>query len=51
MLLSIMLPKMSSYKRDFDETIYMSFLIKNDELLEKYNEVWDKVSNTIKKRI
>ena len=51
MLLSIMLPKMSAYKRDFDETIYMSFFIKNDELLEKYNEVWDKVSNAIKKRI
>ena len=25
------------------------FLIKNDELLEKYNEVRDKVSNSIKK--
>ena len=34
----------------FDETKYMSSLIKNDELLEKYNEIWDKVSNTIKKR-
>ena len=27
----------------------MSFLIKNDELLEIYNDIWDKVSNTIKK--
>ena len=44
-----MLAKMSAYRRDFDETKYMSFLTKNDELLEKYNEIWDKVSNTIKK--
>ena len=27
----------------------MSFWIQNNELLEKYNEIWDKVSNTIKK--
>ena len=44
-----MLPKMSAYGRDFDETKFMSFQIKNDELLEKYNEIWDKVSNIIKK--
>ena len=25
------------------------FLIKNDELLGKYNEIWDKVSNVIQK--
>ena len=27
----------------------MSILIKDNELLERYNEIWDKVSNTIKK--
>ena len=27
----------------------MSFLIKNEELLEKYNEIWGKVSNNVKK--
>ena len=27
----------------------MSFLMKNEELLEKYNEIFDKVNNTIKK--
>ena len=27
----------------------MSFLIKNDELLEKYNEIWEKVRNSVKK--
>ena len=30
---------MSGYRRDFDETKYMSFLIKDDELLEKYNKI------------
>ena len=39
---------MSVYRRDFDETKYMSFLIK-DKLLEKYNEIWEKVENNIKK--
>ena len=27
----------------------MSFLIKNGKFLEKYNEIWEKVSNNIKK--
>ena len=36
-------------RRDFDETKYISFLIKNDELLEKYKEIWEKVKNSIKK--
>ena len=27
----------------------MSFLIKDDELLEKYNGIWEKVKNSIKK--
>ena len=40
---------MSAYRRDFDQTKYMSFLIKNDELLEKYNEFWDEVKDSIKK--
>ena len=44
-----MLSKVSAYKRDFDEAKYMCFLIKFNELLEKYNEMWDKVSKVIKK--
>ena len=32
---TVIAPKMSAYKRDFYEIKYMSFLIKNDELLEK----------------
>ena len=31
---------MSAYRRDFGEIKYMSFLIRDDELLEKYNEIW-----------
>ena len=33
--LCILLPKMSAYRRNFDETKYMSFLIKDDELFRK----------------
>ena len=44
------LPKMSAYRRVFDETKYVSFLIKDDELLKKYNEIWGKVSQSIKKK-
>ena len=40
---------MSAYRKGFDETRSMSFLIKDDELLEKYNEIWEKVKNSLKK--
>ena len=41
---------MSAYRRDFDETKYMSFiLIKDDEFLEKYNEICEKFRNSTKK--
>ena len=36
-------------RKDFDETKYMSFLIKDDELLEKCNKIWEKIKNIIKK--
>ena len=29
----------------------MSFFIKDDELLEKHNEIWEKVKNSIKKEL
>ena len=35
---------MSSYRKDFDETRYIFFVVKDDELLEKYNEIWKEVS-------
>ena len=38
---------MSSCRRDFDKTKCMSFLIKDEKLLEKYNEIWKKISNNI----
>ena len=40
---------MSAYRRGFDKTKCMYFLIKDEKLLEKYNEIWKKVSNIIKK--
>ena len=30
---------MSAYRWDFDETKYMSFLIKDDKFLEKYKKI------------
>ena len=45
----IMLPKMSVNRKNFKETKYMSFSIKENELLKKGNEIWEKASNTIKK--
>ena len=46
--LSIFLPKISGYRKDFDETKYISFLVKI--LLVKYNEIWGKkVKSVIKK--
>ena len=41
---------MNAYRRDFDKTKFMSFLMKDEKLLEKYNEIWRKVSNIIKKQ-
>ena len=42
---------MSAYRKDLDETKYLSFLIKDDELLEKYNEIWEKVKNSLKNNL
>ena len=39
---------MSAYRRDFDETKYMSFLIKH-KLLEIHNKIWEKVKSNFKK--
>ena len=40
---------MIAYIRDFDDTKYMPSLIKDGELLEKYNEIWKKIKNSIEK--
>ena len=47
--LCILLPNMTAYRKDFVKAKCMSFLIKNENLLEKYNLIWKKVSNIIKK--
>ena len=49
--LCLFLPKMSGYRRDFDETKCISFLIKDDELLEKYNEICEKLKKAPKKNL
>ena len=40
---------MSAYRKDFNETKYISFLIKDNELSKKYNKIWKNVKNTIQK--
>ena len=47
--LCVFLPEMSAYRKDFDEIKYIPFLIKDNELLEKYNEIWDKIRYTSRK--
>ena len=47
----IFLPKMTEYRKDFDETKYIYILIKDDELLEQYNEIWEKLKNSLKKEL
>ena len=46
-----MLPKTSTYVKSYDgQTKWMHFFfIEDDDLLEKYNTIWDKVSADIKK--
>ena len=50
--LQIMLPKTSAYVKRYDgQTKWMYFLIKDDDLLEKYNSLWNKISANIKKNL
>ena len=41
--------KMSESVNRFKGTKYMSFFIKDDQLLKKYKEIWYKNSNTMQK--
>ena len=44
-----MLPKTSIYVKSYDgQTRWIYFLIEDDDLLKKYNTIWDKVSADIK---
>ena len=46
-----MFPKTSAYVKSYDgQTKWIFFLIEDDELLEKYNSVWDKVNAYTKKK-
>ena len=48
--LHIMLPKTSAYVKSCDGQIkWIYFLIEDDDLLEKCNTIWNKVSPDIKK--
>ena len=44
--LHIMLPKTCAYVK----TTWMCFLIEDDDLLEKYNAIWDKIGPDIKNK-
>ena len=42
--LCIILPQMSGYIKYFEKGgKNMSFMIKNDDVLDKYNEIWNKI--------
>ena len=41
--------KTKAYRQDFNENKYITFLIKDDQFLEKRNKIWDKFGNTIKR--
>ena len=46
--LCIMLPQMSGFLRHFDNgSKNMSFMIKNDRVLIKYNEIWGKINRLL----
>ena len=48
--LNILLPKTSAYVKRYDgQTKWMYCLVEDEDLLEKYNTIWDKVSANIKK--
>ena len=50
--LCIMLPKRSTYVKNYDgETKWMNFFIKDNDLLKRYNDIWKKVSYSIKKEL
>ena len=50
--LYIMLPKANANVKSYDGlTKWMYFLIEDDNLLEKYNSIWDKVSTDIKRNL
>ena len=49
--LCIFLPKMNAYRRGFDRTKCMPFLVIEEKLFEKYNEIWKRSQQHCQKRI
>ena len=50
--LHIMLPKTSVFVKSYDgQTKWMYFWIEDDDLLKKYDTIWDKFSTDIKKNL
>ena len=48
----IMFPKTTAFVISYDgQTKWIDYLIEDNNLLEKYNTIWDKVTVDIKKRI
>ena len=46
--LRIILPQMTGYIKYFENgRKNMSFVIKDDDVLDKYNEIWDKIKKTL----
>ena len=46
--LCIILPQMSGYIKYFEnKRKNMSFTVKNDDVLDKYNEIWDKIKGKL----
>ena len=48
----LILSRTSPYVKSYDgQTEFVYFLINDDDLLEKYNAIWDKTSSDIKKKL
>ena len=41
------LPKTSAYEKIYDSEIKWIYFLTDDELLQKYHDIWNKVSNSI----
>ena len=50
-LLFIKFTQMTGFLNKFEKTQYMSLLIEDKKLLEKYESVWDGISNIIGKTL
>ena len=50
--LCIILPQMSGYRKYFENSgKNMSFMIEDDDVLNKYNEIWNKIKKNTKHKI